>query len=190
LAALVAALSGCSAAPEQRLYLLGDPATPTIGVRPETGIPIIALARIVLPDYLDSTDILRRSGASQIVPSSTGRWGERLSKGIADALQSALTRDLPAMAVTTAPVPHPALRLFVQIDSFDIGDDGRCLLAAGWRITAGDGQNAVKSASGIFAVNATAPDDDAIALAMTLAIDQLAQQIAATALQAPAAAGH
>ncbi|WP_394365076.1 hypothetical protein [Paraburkholderia kirstenboschensis] len=39
------------------------------------------MKRVQLPDYLDTTAILERSG-NRLIPSSAGWWGERLSVGM------------------------------------------------------------------------------------------------------------
>ncbi len=173
-------LTGCGALPLQRTYVLGDPPVPTLGVRSETGLPIVELKTVSVPDYLDSTDILRRTGSNEVVPSPTGRWGERLSLGITDALASALSRRLPKLVITTTPASEPARRIFVDVERIDISAGGQCLVAARWRITGADGQATSTSKRGTFSETAASADDPAVAAAMTRVVDQLADQIAAT----------
>ena len=145
LATVSVLLAGCSSLPIQRTYVLGDPPSPTSGVRAEAGIPVIELKTVSIPDYLDSTDILRRAGPNEVVPSPTGRWGERLSLGLTDALASALSKRLPKRVITTMPTAEPTRRIFVDVERADIEADGRCLLAARWRVTDGIGRSTAKS---------------------------------------------
>lgn len=161
--------------------MLGGPATPTIGVTSESGLPVIALKTVSVPDYLDSTDILRRTGANELTPSPEGRWGERLSQGLTHALASSLSRQLPRTVISTAVTPEPKYRIFVDIENFDIDVDGRCLIAARWRITTGDGKGWSTSEHGTFSQAAKSIDDPAIAAAMSLAVDQLATEITRSA---------
>jgi len=172
-------LAGCGSMPVRRTYVLGGP-PPVIGVRSERGVPVIELRAVSVPDYLDTTDILRRAGPNEVGASETGRWGERLSLGLADALVSALLPRLPGRIVTSRPVDNPARSITVEVESFDIAADGRCLLAARWRIA--DGGRGTTSAAefGAFSEIATPPDDSSVAAAMTRAVDQLAERIAAT----------
>jgi len=76
--------------------------TATAATVSQTGLPVVELKRVQLPDYLDTTDILERRG-NQLVPSSTGRWGERLSAGFSRALTGSLAARLPRMIVTATP---------------------------------------------------------------------------------------
>jgi uncharacterized lipoprotein YmbA len=71
-------------------------------------------------------------------------------------------------------------RIVVDIDAVDIGADGRCLVAARWRVSAVARSATGESRYGTFGEAAASLDDQAIALAMTRAIDQLAARIAAT----------
>jgi uncharacterized lipoprotein YmbA len=170
-----ALLTGCGFLPNPRTFVIGD-APPAVGVRPETGLPIIELKTVSVPDYLDSTDILRRSGPNEVTPSPTGRWGERLSLGLTDALTSALSKRLPKLVITNTPTSEPLRRILVDIEQVDIGTD--CLMTARWRITHGDRQNASEGGRGTFSEIALTTDDAAIASAMTRLTDQLAEQIA------------
>jgi len=174
-------LTGCGSVPIQRTYVLGDAPPSTVGIRSETGLVVIELKTVSVPSYLDSTDILRRTGPNEVTPSPTGRWGERLSHGITDALAASLSNRLPSLVITTTPVSEPARRIIVDIEAVDIGADGRCLVAARWRVSSGAArQGAGESRRGTFGETAASIDDQAVASALTRAIDQLAARIAAT----------
>jgi uncharacterized lipoprotein YmbA len=82
------------------------------------------------------------------------------------------------MVITTT-ATEPSRRIFVDVESFEIGADGRCLIAARWRITTRDRQVALASEHGTFSETA-ASLNDADAAAMTRLIDQLAGQIASS----------
>jgi uncharacterized lipoprotein YmbA len=175
---LTTSLACCGAGSTMRTYVLGNPPSQTIGVWSESGLPVVALESVSVPDYLDSSDILRHTGPNEVTPSPTGRWGDRLSQDVTHALASDLSNILPKVVVVTSFVSDPFRRIFVEIERFDIEADGRCLLAARWHITAADGKSLSKSRHGTFSVTATSLDDPSVAAAMTLAIDQLAAQIA------------
>jgi uncharacterized lipoprotein YmbA len=174
-------LAGCGSSVSIRSYELGSPAPAAVtGTWSEAGLPIIELKTVSVPDYLDSSDILHRSGANELVASPTGRWGERLSLGLTHALASALAKRLPQAVITTNADAEPTRRLLVDVDSFESGPDGRCLLVAHWRFAAGDGEPGTAGEHGSFSEAAGSLDDPAIAAAMSRAIDQLADQITAT----------
>ncbi len=186
LAAVAMLISGCGSAPTIRIYELGNPAPATAGVWSESGLPIIELKTVSVPDYLDSSDILRSVGPNEVTPSPTGRWGERLSLGVTHALASALTQRLPKTVIETAANIEPGRRLLVDIEQFEIAADGKCLLAARWRLTTAEGSTSAAGERGTFSEAAGSIDDAAIAAAMTRDVDQLADRIAQTVQHAMA----
>ncbi len=95
----------------------------------------IQVEPIVIPDKLNSTDIVTRLGAYELVSSSTGRWGERLAIGLRDALASDLSLRLPSDVIITSHDIDPSARqLLITVSAFDVWADGRCILTASWRI--------------------------------------------------------
>jgi uncharacterized lipoprotein YmbA len=175
-------LMACSSTPVPRVYVLSTPAAPVAGVHNEAGRPVVELPTVTLPDYLDSADILVRDGRNELKPSTTGKWGERLSVGVTHALEVALARRLPGVLVTHTPTPgQPGRQLLVDISAFDVQPDGRCALTARWTVPASDKQPAAISEQGTF-VSTLAPgvtkSDSAVVAVMTAAVDQLADRIA------------
>ncbi len=181
LASAALLLWGCGTFPLPKVYILGEQTRPMPGVNDETGLPHLELKTVTVPDYLDTTDILRRSGSNQVMTSTTGRWGERLSIEITRALAIDLAARLPNVVIESRGAYEPARRLLVDVERFEIAEDGRCTLAARWRITTPDSKVPSDSEQGAFIVAATSTSDAAAALAMTSAIDQLAGQISVTA---------
>jgi hypothetical protein len=180
LVAITVLLAGCGSGPTMRIYVLGSPDPTMVGAWSEAGRPVIELRTVLVPDYLDSSDILRRVGPNEVAASPTGRWGERLSMGLTHALASTLSRRLPNAVIVTTPASGAARLIFVDIERFDIEADGRCLVTARWRITANDGQTPSEGESASFSEVAASTDDPAVASAMTRAVDHLGGQIAST----------
>jgi uncharacterized lipoprotein YmbA len=178
-------LWGCGTFPLRSVYILGDPDQPTAGVADEAGLPHIDLRTVTVPDYLDTTDIVRRKASNQVITSVTGQWGERLSLGVTRALANDLSKRLPNIVVDSRRSYTPARRLLVNVDRFEIGEDGRCTLTASWRLTSPGERSPANTERGTFVETATSSTDAAATQAMTLAIDQLASRIVAT-LTAPA----
>ncbi|CAA7617957.1 conserved hypothetical protein [Candidatus Terasakiella magnetica] len=160
-----------------RTYVLGDQSWRPDGMRSETGLATIELRPVSIPDYLDTTDMFRRVGGNEVVPSPTGRWGERLSLGLTDALASALTRRLPDRVIATSPSARSGRRVFVHLDAIDMDTTGLCRVVASWRVT---GAVEVRAGRAILAETASALDDAAMAAVLTRVVGQLADQIAAT----------
>jgi uncharacterized lipoprotein YmbA len=68
----------------------------------------------------------------------------------------------------------------VDVEHFEIGEDGRCTLTARWRMTTADGKVVADSRRATFSDAAPSNTDAAVAQAMTAAIDQLATEMAVT----------
>ena len=178
LVALIAMVSGCGSYPLPRTYVLGSPLEIASGDKSEAGWPVIELRTVSVPDYLDSTDIVRRVGPNEVHASEGGRWGDRLSIGVTRALTSALAKRLTDIVVTNRAPSLPSRRVFVEIERFEIDKDGRCVLTARWQITAADNKIASEDARGTFVKAARSNTDAEAASAMTAATDALADQIA------------
>jgi uncharacterized lipoprotein YmbA len=179
LLAVMLLLAGCTLAPPPRIYILGGP-MPDGDNRVEHGLPMVDLRTVALPDYLDSTDILRRHGANEMVASPTGRWGERLSFGLTDSLANALSQHRRDLLIGTGQRVTAQTRLFVEVTQFDIGEDGICRLSARWRTSATDGKPLVVGDESSVTIVAKSTDDAGVAAAMSAAVDQLAARIAPT----------
>jgi uncharacterized protein len=132
---LICGLSGCISERPRRVYVLSDAlASPAVGTATTVG-PVLLLQRVLVPDYLDTTEIDLRVGAHQLRASTTARWGERLSLGITHALRADLAARLPMQTVTLDSMTGRAARqVLVSVAAFDVWPDGRCVLAASWTI--------------------------------------------------------
>ena len=114
----VIALGSC-AAPPVILYTLGQPAItgPEIPLRGKA--TVIEVARVTLPDYLDTQDILIRRG-SALESSHRGRWASRLSLGVTDLLTAKLAQSRPDALVTDQPQTGiPSARLLINVSRLD-----------------------------------------------------------------------
>ncbi len=177
-------LCSCGSFPLPKVYLLGDAGAPTPGVTDEGGfeggLPDIGLMTVMVPDYLDTTDIIRRTAVNQVITSENGRWGERLSLGITDALAADLARRLPDVVIENQSAQESPRRLKVEVERFEIADDGRCSITARWQVSSVAGKPLSNKEQGSFILAASSGSDAAAALAMTELIDQLAGQVALT----------
>lgn len=176
----IALLAGCSAGPAPRSFVLSTPAALTEGVRLESGRPILELKPVLVPDYLDTSDILIRNGRNELHVSSSARWAERLSVGITHALAKALVTRLPTMTVVATPVHRqPAGSVVVDVEAFDIFPDGRCVLIARWTIEGADRRATPLVERGSVTTRATdGSSDAAIVAAMAEAVEKLADHVA------------
>ncbi len=185
LAGATAMLLGCGTFPLPQVYSLSAPPAAAPGVIDEAGLPHLELKTVTVPDDVDTTDLIRRTPSNQLMTSATGRWGERVSLGITHALAIDLAARLPHVVIESRGAYEPSWRLLVDVERFEISPQGRCILTARWRITTADGKVASNSDVGTFVVAAPSPTDAAASLAMTSAIDQLAEKIAVTVGEQP-----
>jgi uncharacterized lipoprotein YmbA len=151
---LLVGVAACSSGPPQRTYVLTPPldsaviaSTPAVPTARER----IVMRRVLVPDYLDTTDILLRDGSNEVKVSATGHWGERLSQGLTRALAADLVARLPYEAVVLDGSNTAHRQLLISVNALDLWPDGRCALAASWTLVDRDAPRAVvASGSGTF----------------------------------------
>lgn len=173
------ALAGC-AAPGLRTYVLTGPESATARPAVEAlSTTIIEVRPVLLPDHLDSRDILRRVGANELVASHKGRWGDRLSVGIRLAIAADLQARLPQDSiVTTSPIQPDFRRLNLTITSFELDQAGTLALDASWSIETTRPPAILARRRARLVVTGVAMDDRAQVAAMSGLLDRLASVIA------------
>jgi uncharacterized protein len=174
-------LAGC-ASPPVRFYTLGAPAiavgaVPTGIVTPTT--PVVAVARVALPDYLDGQEIVVRDG-NRIENSATGRWAGRLSLGATDLITARLAEARHDLFVTDQPQTLPATwRLAVNISRLDVTRHGTASLDADWSIIPNDPHRPILHSRASFSQGGPATTDGETASLTQAVLDQLADRIIA-----------
>jgi uncharacterized lipoprotein YmbA len=202
LCAAVLCGAACSSGAPRRIYVLTPPIEPAARTTPAPADDSVApkqlleLRRILIPDYLDSTDILTRRGNDEVKASTTGRWGERLSQGLTHAMAADLAARMPQVGIVQDGSSGARQQLRITINALDLWPDGRCVLAASWSIVDQDNAIPVTNGSGTFDSldeGGTAAVSDANQVdAVTRTIGKLADRIVPDALadaQADAVAG-
>lgn len=174
-------LAGCgSAGPPPVTYVLGASPPAIASAEPLAGRPVIELKRVLVSEYLDVSDIMVRHSANVVAPSPAGRWGERLSVGVMQAIASDLSRRLPNFVVTTTTEAGSAkFQVLVDIDDFAPRADGTVVLVARWQLLDGAGRRMLAGEQVSLTDRAGAADNAAIAAAMTREVDDLAAHVAA-----------
>jgi uncharacterized protein len=173
-------VAACISSPVPATYVLSHAVDFTGHMESASG-PVVQLQRVLVPDYLDTTDMIERVGQYQLKSSSTGRWGERLSLGITHALGSDLAIRLPMNTVT---FDHPAEKsvrqILVSVDRFDVWRDGHCVLTANWSILETHRGAVLTEGRGNFVsmpARGDNPSDGAIVAGMADAVSKLADSI-------------
>ena len=174
-ALLLCLLLAACAAPNLTLYTLGTVSSEA----PPPGRPraVIAVARVTIPDELDTQDIVVRDG-STLRRSSLGRWASRLSLGITDRLTERLGKRYPDALVTDRPLAEtPAERVVVNISRLDVTSAGEATLDADWVVVPRDPRRPTsRDRLHVTATGPVATDQDVVTLVSGL-LDRLAAAI-------------
>ena len=169
-------LASC-AAPPLTLYTLGTPPD-TAGSAPLGARPVVIdVARVTLPDALDTQDIMVRDG-STLRRSALGRWASRLSLGITDRLTERLGERRPDALVTDRPLTEtPAYRVLVNIGRLDVSVAGVATLDADWLVVPRDPNAPVHRNRGHFSATGPVATDQDVVRLVGVVLDQLAAAI-------------
>jgi len=172
-------LPACRSGPPPAEYILGAMPEATATSVPATGLPVVQVKRVQIPDYLDRTDILERRG-NELVPSRTSRWGERLSVGMTRALAASLAARLPGMLVIATPAGgRPAREVLVDVAAFESRADQRVVLVARWSVADGVSRQTLSSEQTVLVEPIGGAGDRAVVAAMSHAVEDLADRVAA-----------
>ncbi|HWJ35372.1 MAG TPA: PqiC family protein [Steroidobacteraceae bacterium] len=181
-------IAGCISRPPPSLYVLSDPGDSAMDANAVVAAPVLQLQPVLIPDYLDTTDIDLRVGPHELQASRTGRWGERLSTGITHALRADLAARLPVDSVVLAlPAEKSARQILVTVDAFDVWADGHCVLIANWSLLESQSRAVLNTGKGTFvtaaAVQRGSPGggggDGEVVKGMADAVGKLADSVAA-----------
>jgi len=183
---LAATLAGCGTSePARTSYVLGSSPPPPPVQSSLLGQPVVEVRSVLLPDYLDTTDIVTRKADGSLVASRTGRWGERLSVGMTHALALSLAERLPDVTVTASrPEDAPWRQVRVDVEAFGVGPDGTCVLTAEWTLRAVRDDVVIDKRRATFVERVSAANDVAVVAAMSREADALAGSVA-TSLRSP-----
>jgi len=133
-ALLSISLVACASSPPQAVYVLDIASPDEVGTKTIQDVPVLEIAHVVLPEYLDTTDIVQRNGA-QIVASPTGRWGDRLSIELTRSLAAYIASGVSNMTITMNALSQPSLyRLLVDVETFDVQSSNEVKLTARWTL--------------------------------------------------------
>lgn len=105
-------------------------------------IPVIILASVRIPHYVDRPQIIIAIGKNAYQLSELNRWAEALDYNISRVLAQNLTILVPAEVVfsdTSTMAERENFRVSVNILEFHVDPQGQAGLTAQWYITRGDG---------------------------------------------------
>jgi len=142
---------------------------------------VIGIAEVDIADYLDQPQMVTRKDDASIIVHETDRWAGALDKNIQQALQRALSRQMPRYAFISRPYDEPLderYRVYVRVDRFDADAEATVRLQGRWSLVGTEEQRTLLSQA--FDLKAKA---SSVALADTVRtqsqlIDRLAGRIA------------
>jgi uncharacterized protein len=177
-ALLALLLVGCAAAPPLRLYTLGDPPVSKHAEPLPREAAVIEVDRLILPNDVDSEDILLRDG-DVLKRSPTGRWVSPLSVLATDLVTSRLARRAPDALVTDQwPAGSPDYQIMIHVARLDVTGRGLAVMDVNWQILAGhSGKRAMRDRIEIRLAGPTTTDSDVVRLETAL-FERLADAIA------------
>jgi len=173
--------TACLGGSHSQIFVLSTATTVTdlTPNRPET--PALQVETVLLPAYLDNTEILLRLGPHRLESTRLGHWGERLSLSLTHALAADLSGELPQYRVSLQRTETATgLRLRLSVDTFDVFPDGHCVLVAEWAIVEQNRGAVPVLGRGTYVTPPLAlshPDDAALVGAMSAAVAALAEGV-------------
>jgi uncharacterized lipoprotein YmbA len=179
-AAITLVLGACGpGGPLPVTYVLSAAPAARENVEPLVGLPVLEVKPVLLPDYLDVSDIMVRRSGNIIEPSPTGHWAERLSVGATRALTSDLQQLLSGVLVTnTGPLEHPALQVIAELETFEPQTDGTVILVARWRLLNATSRSVLANERVSLIESSSGTTDPAMTAGMSRALADLSAHIA------------
>jgi uncharacterized protein len=175
----ILSLAACSASPKPQIFSLAIQPGTELGGGPAS----LAVASAAIPKYLDRPQIVRHGGAYQLYVAEFDRWGEPFGDMVTRILVGDLAQRLPKTQVFKADSPTAtaaAATLQIDFSRFDPDPDGTIVLVARWTLTAANG---VTEDSNRLTVKPASDSDADLVAAMSQALGQLADKIAASAVR-------
>lgn len=172
---LVTLLSACGSTTPVRHYVLEAQATsnPT-----PAEVPRLSLGEIVLPDYLNRSQIVRRETGGRLLLNDVERWAEPLADGFRRILAENLARQLGGDKVTLRPLPaneDSGYSLTIDVHQFEAGPDGQVTLTVHWSLRRGKQAPILRHNE--WRIRLSGNDSTAIQTAMNEALRLLGEEI-------------
>lgn len=98
---------------------------------------VVGVGPFDLPAYLDRSEVVTRTQASELVFSEVDTWGEPLRRSFSEVLGRDLQALVPGTAAVAFPWKGPLLPELVVsgvVQQFEIADDGHAHLAVSWTL--------------------------------------------------------
>jgi paraquat-inducible protein B len=173
---LAMVLTAC-ASPDPDYYTL----EPVPGAVVQAPPQVIELRRPGLAGYLDRSDIVLKDAGYRLSVNSQQRWAEPIGDMIGRVLTQDLSQRLPASTVFNASgaiTADPTLRIEIDIQRFDQGEDGRITMVAEAALEAGRSHTPLQARQVMVEANPAGPGAANLVAAMSGLLGQLADRMA------------
>lgn len=180
--ALMAAACGAPA-PREQFFTLSAPDAG--GPAPASASPSVFVGPVAVPEAVDRTQLVLRTGPHQVDVADDWRWAEPLRGAIARVIADTLARELGSSRVMTSRQASGGpfdYRVALEVQRFDSSLDEGATLEVLWTITA---PNAAPRNGRTFAhESAASRDPSAVAAAHSRALERVGRDIAQAIRQA------
>lgn len=144
--------------------------------------PIVGVAPVSLPDYLETPEIVVRTTRNTLGRADLHNWAAPLADNFAGVLADNLGVMIPTNRVTRLPGEvffRPDVQVSVDVSKFERDAEGLVTLIARWALFGDDGQELITMQRSVFQQPAPVDNYDAIVAAMSTAVARLSAEIAA-----------
>ena len=181
---LLIVLSACAGGsnPPNRYYVLSAAAgSPSTGPGPAQRGPLIDVAPVSLPGYLDQPGITTRDGGSEVVRADFDRWagplGPEVTRAVGENLSVMVPTERLTVGSTGRSVPYDYL-VQIEIAAFERDQGGTVQLIARWSLFSEDGNTLVTMRTSRISRPAGGTDYNSDVAAMSGALEDLCRDIA------------
>lgn len=171
-------VTGCSSSVKTQYYTLqGPPSSAARSGVADSALPDIVIAQIALPEAVDRTQIVVRTGDNTLDINDAQRWADPLKSGIARVLAANLAQLLDNRVTATETGGAHDIRVNVEILSFESALGKSATIEAQWTITPGDSGKPLRGRS--LAHESLAGNDySSLAAGHSRALAQISREIA------------
>jgi uncharacterized lipoprotein YmbA len=183
---LVVTLGGCASSPSSKFYQVSAASGQAAEARdvPRQGSEVISIGPLRVPDYLDRSQIVTRSGKNEIKLAEFDRWAGSIEDDIIRALVEDISAQLPPgrfFVIRWSPLLDSQLsssyRVEMIVSRFEGALDGAVTLKAQWGILGKDKSFLFRKES-LVVEQVNGNGYDAYVNAMSRAIERLSREIA------------
>jgi uncharacterized lipoprotein YmbA len=180
--ALALTLAACGSAPKTNYYTLapGDDPRPAVVAQPASSPIGVMVGPVTLPDVVDRPNLVVRTAENQVALLDQHRWAEPLKREIPRVLAGHLARLLGTPRVSVFPYGAAGsgdLRVRVDVQRFESVPGQEALLEVFWTVIPPTGER--RAGHWTVHVPVAGPGSDALVAAHGLALERLAEELAA-----------